>query len=68
MRLPWFTQFDRKTFEQQGIALGLFLAKRIVEMHRGTLYINSLPEKGTEICLRLPHIEYKEDFVKMMCK
>jgi two-component system, sensor histidine kinase and response regulator len=47
-------QFDRKIMEQQGIGLGLFLAKQIVKLHEGKMNIKSFPKSGTDICLLIP--------------
>jgi len=54
-----FVQFDRHTYQQQGIGLGLFIAKRIVELHRGTLRIKSKTGKGSVVCLKIPCKNYK---------
>lgn len=40
-------QFERKTFEQQGAGLGLFIAKRITELLGGQILIDSKPGNGT---------------------
>ncbi len=42
-------QFERKTFEQQGAGLGLFIAKRITELLGGHLLIDSKPPHGTTV-------------------
>lgn len=42
-----FTQIDRSSQEQQGIGLGLTLAKRVVEIHGGTLKIGKGNPNGT---------------------
>ena len=44
-----YMQFNRELFEQQGLGLGLTLAKRLVELHNGKLRIESRPDKGTAI-------------------
>jgi two-component system, sensor histidine kinase and response regulator len=47
-------QFERKQYEQQGIGLGLSIAKRMVELHQGTLTIESIPGEVTRINVWLP--------------
>jgi two-component system, sensor histidine kinase and response regulator len=49
-----FTQFNRRTHEQQGTGLGLVIAKRLVEAHGGELALESAPGQGTTIRLRFP--------------
>jgi two-component system, sensor histidine kinase and response regulator len=48
-----YMQFDRKLYEQQGSGLGLSLARRLVDIHAGTLHINSEPEHGTHVAVSL---------------
>lgn len=43
------TQFEREIYEQQGLGMGLFIAKRLVELHDGRLEIKSEVGKGTEV-------------------
>jgi hypothetical protein len=50
-------QIDRETREQQGIGLGLPLAKQIIEVHSGTFEINSVVDRGTQITNGLPILE-----------
>lgn len=40
--------------ESAGLGLGLFLAKRIVDMHRGELTVESTPGVGTRFRMTLP--------------
>jgi signal transduction histidine kinase len=49
-----FTQFDRKIYEQQGTGLGLFLAKTIINLHRGEILIESTQKIGSNIIIDLP--------------
>ncbi|MEA5464927.1 hybrid sensor histidine kinase/response regulator [Leptothoe sp. PORK10 BA2] len=49
-----FTQFERQVSGQQGLGLGLTLAKKIVDLYSGRLLISSVPQKGTTVHLSLP--------------
>ena len=49
-----YSQFNRKTNEQQGSGLGLAIARRIVELHGGTFSIQSQPGAGTTVTVQLP--------------
>lgn len=49
-----YMQFDRVLHEQQGSGLGLAIAKRLVELHLGTMNIDSLPDAGTMITIKIP--------------
>ena len=47
-------QFDRKFYEQQGLGLGLIIAKRLTELYNGQLTIKSGPKSQTTVCVALP--------------
>ncbi|MFC2131115.1 response regulator [Bacteroidota bacterium] len=48
------TQFERTMYEQQGVGLGLIVAKRLVEVHDGEFIVKSKEGKGTSITFSLP--------------
>ncbi|MFH1052479.1 MAG: response regulator [bacterium] len=48
------TQFDRALYEQQGVGLGLIVAKKIVEVHDGEFKISSNEKQGVTINFTLP--------------
>lgn len=49
-----YVQFDRQSFERQGVGLGLIIAKRLAEMHGGWLHIESEAGAGTTVSVALP--------------
>ena len=52
-----YMQFDRKMHEQQGLGLGLSIAKRLTELHGGELVIQSRKGEGTTVEVRLPKVK-----------
>jgi signal transduction histidine kinase len=51
-----FEQIRREKYEQQGLGLGLSLAKEIVEIHGGSLQIQSGLDQGTTVYVSLPRL------------
>jgi two-component system sensor histidine kinase/response regulator len=49
-----YMQFERKLQEQQGLGLGLIIAKRLTELHGGSLEIQSELGKGTTVLVKIP--------------
>jgi signal transduction histidine kinase len=52
--MRYFQQINRDKQEQQGMGLGLPLAARIIELHAGTLHIDSDTDQGTRLLITLP--------------
>jgi signal transduction histidine kinase len=42
------------TRKSEGSGIGLSLVKSLVEMHKGSIYVNTEISKGTEFCIELP--------------
>ena len=53
-RVGAYVQFDRKIQDQQGLGLGLVIAKRLAELHGGTLTIDGRKGSGTTITVKFP--------------
>ncbi|HEU0039429.1 MAG TPA: hybrid sensor histidine kinase/response regulator [Verrucomicrobiae bacterium] len=58
-RVGAYMQFDRTMHEQQGIGLGLTIARRLTELHGGTLTIQSRKGAGTTVVVKLPNAPAK---------
>jgi two-component system sensor histidine kinase/response regulator len=61
-----FKQFNRKRFEQQGLGIGLYLVKRLVDLNHGDLKIATVEGEGTQATVHLllaekpvPHKEFE---------
>ena len=53
-RIDAYVQFDRKMQDQEGLGLGLAIAKKLAELHGGRLALNSSKETGTTVVVKLP--------------
>jgi two-component system sensor histidine kinase/response regulator len=53
-RIGAYMQFDRKMQDQQGLGLGLTIARRLVELHGGTLAIESEKNVGATVIAKFP--------------
>jgi two-component system, sensor histidine kinase and response regulator len=49
-----YMQFDRRIYEQQGSGLGLIIAKRLAELHKGKFHLDSHIGQGTSVTVELP--------------
>ena len=49
-----YVQFERKMKDEQGLGLGLAIAKKLAELHGGRLALASDKETGTTVTVRLP--------------
>ena len=52
-----YIQFERKMNEQQGLGLGLIIAKRLVELHGGAFSIDGKKGEGATIIAKLPKMK-----------
>lgn len=53
-----YVQFERTIYEQQGVGLGLVIAKRFVELHEGKFYIESEEGLGTKIMMSFHYLKF----------
>jgi PAS domain S-box-containing protein len=49
-----FYRSDDVSRKTKGAGLGLFLAKAVVEAHRGRIWVDDRAERGTRICFSIP--------------
>jgi signal transduction histidine kinase len=53
-RIDAYVQFERKMQDQEGLGLGLTIAKKLVELHGGSLAIEGEKDSGSMVTVRLP--------------
>ncbi len=51
-----FMQFERRTYEQQGLGLGLKIVKKIIDISAGEFYLSSVYHEETTAHIKLPSI------------
>lgn len=51
---------DDKTINEEGIGLGMFITKTLIEKHGGSIHIESELNQGTAVHITLPYSEQKE--------
>ena len=51
-----FKQMNRNKLEQQGLGIGLYLVKRLIEFNSGELKIVSSEDVGTTVTVTLPSL------------
>ncbi|MBN1202306.1 MAG: response regulator [Anaerolineae bacterium] len=56
-----FHQVNRKQYEQQGVGIGLVLAKGVFEAHDGLLELRSVVDRGTQAIVGLPVWDEADD-------
>lgn len=54
-----FYQVDRRIHEQQGVGIGLSLARGVIEAHGGVLELHSRLGQGTQVIVGLPALGYE---------
>jgi signal transduction histidine kinase len=55
-----FRQIDRETQEQQGVGLGLALARELIRLHGGEIDVESTVGEGSVFTIRLPIVKVSE--------
>ncbi|MBZ0278069.1 MAG: ATP-binding protein, partial [Anaerolineae bacterium] len=49
-----YMQFERKLYEQQGLGLGLAIARQIIRFYNGVCHLHSISERETTLTIDLP--------------
>jgi signal transduction histidine kinase len=51
---PFYRSNDATAWNSEGSGLGLFIVKKMIELHKGSIMIESEPNIGTEVRLTIP--------------
>lgn len=65
LRIGSMVQFERDFYEQQGLGLGLYLVKKIVQLSGGSFQIESVYGQGTKISIGLPLVCHQDLYPDM---
>jgi signal transduction histidine kinase len=49
-----FIQFERRSYEQQGLGLGLAIVQKLIDRYGGSLLIQSVVDQETTVTVKLP--------------
>lgn len=55
-----YYQIERKD-KSEGLGLGLYISKEIIEAHGGSIWLKSAPDKGSTFCFSLPIIKQDDN-------
>ncbi len=61
-RISAYKSFDRELYEQQGLGLGLTIAKKILDLNHGSLILKSVPKERLVAMAKIPAILSKQPF------
>ncbi len=55
-----FRQINRERYEQQGIGVGLYIARQLILLHGGDIDVDSEPGEGSTFTVRLPAADVRD--------